>query len=388
LIDRARRGLHAAALTILAACGETPVEPSFAPDCVRPSSLTVEQMVGCLNEAEQLSDDDLYIALAEIASARRVADSLEHTGIYDDLLRGRFVLRALQHVADLYDEGAIRDSARMHRLLDHVVVSADFVRGNLVQDVDGYWLTLRTPGIAWSYLSNVGIYPEPAGSVTRVLGPGPESSAPPLALLEPLGEALWAYAVPLSPENDAPVWELYYPWISCTVLLLPPRRSAAVQAGALRVFTELARRTGDPRWTGRAGAVLESFRTPWDDGGVRVEGWKGAWWEEADPRAGSWGTAAGAAVAVWDFAELRGSAEALAAEGVLAARVAAPNFDDGIWTRDCIGGGYQDRDGHQLYIRLAYALFERTGDAFWSDLGRRWAALVPPPGFASGATSR
>lgn len=345
-------------------------------------------MVGCLNEAGRFSAHDLEIALDEIAAARGVADSLESTGIYDDLLRGRFVLRALQHVADLYDEAPIRDSARMHRLLDHVVVSADFVRGNLVQDVDGYWLTLRTPGIAWIYLPNVGIYPEPAGSVTRVLGPGPESIEPPHAVLEPLGEALWSHAVPLSPDNEAPVWELYYPSISCTVFLLPPRRSAAVQAGALRVFTELARRTGDSRWTVRAEAVLESFRTAWDGGGVRVAGRKGAWWEEADPRAGFWRSAAGAAIAVWDFAELSGSAEtrALAEEGVIAARVAAPRFDDGIWTRDCLGGGYQDRDNHRLYIRLADALFERTGDAFWSELSGRWSAFTPPPGFARGGS--
>jgi hypothetical protein len=384
-----RRVPGAVALILLAACGETPVEPSFPPDCVRSSTLSVEAMVGCLNEAGRLSDDDLEIALGEIAAARRVADSLQGTGIYDDLLRGRFVLRALQHVADLYDEAPIRDSARMHRLLDHVAVSADFVRGNLVQDVDGYWLTLRTPGIAWIHLPNVGIYPDPAGSVTRVLGPGPESTDPPLAVLEPLGDALWTHAVPLSRGNDAPVWELFYPSISCTVFLLPPRRSAAVQASALRAFTELARRTGDSRWTTRAEAVLESFRTAWDDGGVRVEARKGAWWEEADPRAGFWRTAAGAAVAVWDLAEVSGSAEtrALAEEGILAAKVAAPSFDDGIWTRDCLGGGYQDRDNHRLYIRLADALFERTGDAFWSDLGSRWSALVPPPGFASGASA-
>jgi hypothetical protein len=380
-----------AVLLAFAACGgDAPTEPSLPPECVRPSALTVEEMAGCLHGAGRVSASDLEVALGEIGAARAAADSLQATGIYEDLLRGRFVVRALQHVADLYDEGAVGDSARMHRLLDHVMVSADFVRGNLVQAADGYWITQRTPEIAWVYLPNVGIYPDPAGSVHRVLGAGPVHARPELAALESLGEALWAYGVPMSGDADAPIWELYYPAISCTVFLLPPRQSAAVQTAVLRVFTELARRTGNERWAARAAAVMPSFRTSWDDGGVRVAGRDGAWWEEADPRAGYWRGAARAAVAVWDFAEVTGNSDAreLAEEGVRAAKLAAPRFDDGTWTRDCLGGGYQDRDNHQLFIRLADALHSRTGDHFWADLATRWAALVPPPGFAVAGSPR
>ncbi|HEX6643471.1 MAG TPA: D-glucuronyl C5-epimerase family protein [Gemmatimonadales bacterium] len=359
--------------------------PGPSRECDRRSTLAAEEIVECLYGAALLGADDAAVALDELSAARRIADSLHGTGVYDDLLRARFVLRSLQHLADLYDEGA-RDSARLHRWLDHVAVSADFVRGNLAQEPDGYWTTGRTPHIAWVHLPNVGIFADPVGTVTRILGPGPASLQAPLDALEDAGEAVWRYGVPMSAVSTAPVWELHYPAIACTIFLLPPRRSAAAQTAALRLFTELARRTGAPQWVARAEALLPSFEASWAEGGVRVPGRTGAWWEEADPRVGYWRSAAAAAIAVADLAALTSGERALqlAADGILAARTLAPSFDDGLWTRDCLAGGYQDRDNHALYIRLARALHERTGDDFWLDLALRWEGFSPPPGFVMG----
>lgn len=371
-----------AALLGTVAAGDSGVAPPGRPDCSRRSSLSVEEIVGCLRADGALSAEGAVVATAVISDARRIADSLRTAGPYEDLLRSKFIIRSLQHVSDIYDQGMMRDSARLNRLLDHVAVSADFVRGRLQTDERGLYLSNRTPDIPWVYLPNVGIYPDLSAAVVRVLGFGPVNLDASLPELRQSGEAIWAYAVPMRRSTGAfPVWELYHPGSVCAIQLPPPRQSAATQGAAIRLFAELARRTGDPQWAERGEAALAALRQPWEAGGVRVDVAGHSWWEEADPRVRVWRTAAATAIAVWDLADAGAdeAVRALALDGIAAVRAEAARFDDGIWTRYCASGGYQDGDNHRQLIALADALQKRTADPFWAELAGRWRSLSPPP---------
>src|SRR5207245_9066545 len=108
------------------------------------------------------SADSLVRAAADLASSQ-YADSGQLP-----YYRAVELVRAIQHLADFYNAGLFNDSARFNRMIDHVAVTVEYVRGT-IPAVGPVYYPRRTPQFRWFYYSGPGLHFQPISTVTPVL---------------------------------------------------------------------------------------------------------------------------------------------------------------------------------------------------------------------------
>lgn len=298
--------------------------------------------------------------------------------------KGSMIDRAIQHVADLYKTGALDDSARFNRLVDHVAVTVAYLRSE-VPVYNNRWYPRRTPGLSWTLYDNpaVGIYFQPVGTSQAVVWLRPDGSEP-LDTLKLTGDALWRYAV-WHESNSVrfPVWEYYLPLVHSGIEIRPPWHSALAQGYALMIFTEVWRRTNDPVWRDRADMTFRSFKVTWDsDGAMLADTTHGYWWEEYHPAIRVWNGSMNALLAVGEYAHDTNDPTAIRmyARGLEAARYYTPYYDTGSWTRYAMIGTLNGLYYHGIHIQIADQLYAQSGDRFFKTTADRWRSYTPPPG--------
>jgi len=288
--------------------GPPPVDPSCTP---RPSLDGVEvprcvHSLGTIDEVTFRASDSLVRAAASLAAAQyQDSGSLPY-------FRAVELIRAIQHLADFYDAGFLTDSARFNRIIDHVAVTAEYVRGT-IKAVGRIYYPARTPQLAWFYYTSTGFYFQPVTTVQQLLyllsAPGVSTDT-----LSKMGNAIWRYAVWHDGEgHHFPRWEYEFPWYaSGAVWLSPPWESAMAQGTVMELFTELYRRTADPIWKDRAYRTFESFQVSMDAGGARMADTShGYWWEEYHPRVMVFNGSVKALLLLGDFARTMADTAAL-----------------------------------------------------------------------------
>lgn len=336
----------------------------------------------CLDAEGIISSTMRFEGDSILAVATQVSDSLRRNRGVDGL--GYWWSGYLETAAGQlteYRDRRLLDEVRARRLLDHLAVTLEFVRGALVPRGEQYY-PARTPGLTWVFYGGNGIFLQPVTSVERVVGiplPDPSVSVDSLARL---GDALWSQAEwQVGPGGDFPVWEYDFTYRSNYLDLQAPWRSGMAQGEALRLYSELYRRTRAPVWLDRANLVLRSMKAPWSQGGFLADDTThGFWWDEYDPVAKVWNGSMVALIGVGLFAAASGQADAVHMwqRGLEAARYWTPFIDDGRWTRYSLLVGYVNVPYQQWHIQLADALFELSGDSLWQSYADRWRSYTPP----------
>jgi hypothetical protein len=313
----------------------------------------------------------------------KVRDSLQaDTGI-DDYYRYVEMVRALGHVADFYNNGQFPDSVRFDRIIDHVAVTAEYVRKQIVK-INNVYYPRRTPFLGWTYYQGYGFYFQPVNTVQQhiYLVGSPNVS---LDSLQHIGEAMWSYAV----WHDGggrhfPRWEYDFPWYaSGAVWLFPPWESAMAQGVALELFTELYRDTHNPVWQQRAQAVFVSFRVSMDNGGALLpDSSHGYWWEEYHPRVMVWNGSVNALLTVGDYAKTLDDTLALRMwqSGLGAIKYFTPRYDTGTWTYYSLTGYLNTKNYHNFEVQELDLLYGQTQDIWFKNLADKWRAYVAPAG--------
>jgi len=318
-----------------------------------------------------------------VRAARVLADAQQSDSGPLPYFRGVELIRAIQHLADFYNAGALDDSARFNRAIDHVAVTAEYVRGT-IRSSGTLYFPERTPGLVWFYYSGTGFYFQPVTTVQRLI---PLLSAPSISTdtLAKAADALWRYAVWHDGEGQHfPRWEYLFPWYaSGAVWLSPPWESAMAQGSVMEIFTELYRRTGNPLWKTRAYAAFTSFGVTMDAGGARLpDTTAGYWWEEYHPRVMVWNGSVKALITLGDFAQTMEDTTGLRmySRGLDAVKYYTPRYDLGYWTYYSLTGYLATRGYHAYHVQLLDALYAQNGDVWFKQLADRWRAYVPPPG--------
>lgn len=355
--------------------------PSLSPECRLNRTTDPAVVPGCLLAQGAITAADRALADAIIADAIGYRDSVRaDTGIAN-FYKAVETNRALIHVSQLYGRGLLADSARFHRLVDHVAVTLEVQRGPKLSDLRV--LPRRTPYLMWIFYPGNGVFFQPV-STAQNLGFLSVRANLSLDSLRNTGEALWAYAVWRSHDGMRfPVWEYEFTNSSGGVVNEAPWVSGQAQGLVLIVFAELYKRTGDARWRQRAFAVLKSFRVLWDDGGVLLpDTMHGYWWEEYSPYNRIWNGSAQAALGVGVLWRATGDAETkrMFDRSVEALKYFTPLYDTGSWTLYSVTDGYNSQAYHAGCIAILDALYATSGDTWFKDLADRWRSYVAPPG--------
>jgi|GEM_PF-6712530 len=363
---------------VLAAC----LDPAVPPDCRNGSLTTPELIPTCLKNQAYISSTDAVVAINLIDSAIAVRDSLHTGGGSYRTSQALEVTEALQHVGDFYGRQQFVDSARFHRLLDHLGVTLDHVRGQLT-DHDGEIFPARTPWLSWHVYSGLGVQFQPVNTLLDVEWLLPSSSTPTDTILG-VGAALYHYALWRTADGRRfPVWEYEFPWTSGGVSVTAPWVSGMAEGLALALFAEAYRRTGDPGWRARMYELLNAFYVSWQDGGVLLpDTTHGYWWEEFHPAVQVWNGSAWALLGVGYAAQVTADPEIarLFSRGIDALKYYTPFYDTGSWTRYSRSGGYNTVAYHHLCILIMDAFYSRTADPWFKTVADRWRTYVPPPG--------
>jgi hypothetical protein len=379
-----RRAVIVAAIVVAGCASDSTVDPSPAEGCTPSIERAAGSTLRCVHVDGVITAAQLTTALEAVERAEETIDSLEQPmgGADDQYYRASWIRNALSRFAEYHVGGALRDSARVARLVDAVRVNAEFAVGRLRRDGERVFPAL-TPHLTWVFYPSIGVYFQPVTTIENAIGiPLPSAEVSTDTMLA-IGEAMWRYATWRSgPKGKFVVWEYNFSFLS-DVQKRAPWVSSLAQGEALKLYVELYRRTGDPRHADRAAAVFGSFRTLWSDGGILVDDTtRGYWWDEYDPRMRTWNGSMAALVAVGLYADVVGQSTVLhaAARGREAAKYWTPYFDTGEWTTYSLLAGYVSPGYQRWHVMLADALFQQTQDPFWSDTRDRWGAYTPPPG--------
>ena len=344
------------------------------------------ELIDCLARTSFLSHADAEISSELLREARYVADSLRADSAYSGYENAGLIVASVRQLEHLYDTGQLTDSVRFNRMVDHVAVTVEWVRGALRPDDWGLVYPHRTPRLAWVFTAGSGIYFEPALTVERHQGFVPGATQLSAGATE-LGEALWRYRRSIgSPPEDLAIWESMSSSWECLESVSAPRASAESQGAVLSLYAALYASSGDEQWKARGGAVVRSFATPQHGGGVREGDVKDGYSFHIGSASGlSWREQAIAVVALLEFSAATGdpTATEVAQEGLRRARQLAQEIDTGAWTRRCLAGGFSDIDTHRLHVALARALFEQTADPHWSATAARWEDYSNPSALRS-----
>jgi hypothetical protein len=336
----------------------------------------------CLLQQRFLSAPDALAAEALLALVTAEADSLRATGAVADFERGAAYARSLQRITDLYARGLFSDSARFHRMLDHVRVVRELASGSVRSSGGRLWPS-ATPHLAWVDYGDLGPHFQPVSTVQAVAYLVPRPGVPTESLTA-MGDQLYDYALWRTAQGRSfPVWEYLFPWSSGGVFQLPPWISGLAQAYAIILFTACHERTGDVRWLARARQVMHSLLVGWDEGGVlHPDTADGYWWEEYHPTVAVWNGAAQAVLALAQFARATPDEEVQRAleRGIAALKHRTAHYDTGTWTRYSATQGYNTVAYHRGSVEILDHLYATTGDVWFKTVADRWRQYVPPPG--------
>lgn len=376
----------------LGACGSDPLDLApLASRCPRDGSVAPDRVPACLlveRTVDSATARELANALTSVeASARRLharGDSL-HAIVLDS---------AIQRTANFFREGILDDSARVHRLVDHLLVSDQFASGEL-SPIGPRYYSPTTPHIAWHYYrwTGAGIFPHVLETMQALGSVTPDSLTAPTDSLAAAAGAIWRYAIWHQADGRRyPVWEYLFKneladptGSGYRHMLYPPWRSSMPQGDALRLFSILYARTRQPIWAERARAVLVSFDVPWHSGGVRLDDTtNGYWYEEALPEAMIWNGSMQALIDVGVYAKTFPD-DSLGARlwrrGLDAAYRFTPDYDTGSWLRYSRVQGNVAAHYRNFCVALALALSRLTNDSTtWKGYARRWARYPIPDG--------
>ncbi|HEY7685811.1 MAG TPA: D-glucuronyl C5-epimerase family protein, partial [Gemmatimonadales bacterium] len=281
-----RLTLHMAATALsLAGCLEIPAPGSPGPHelCIKTDWIDPVEVPGCLGQAHLIDAVDESTAVALVSATIQLRDSLLGDPAASSSGKAAELTRALSHLSQYYARDLFADTARFHRMLDHVAVTGEYVRGKVLW-VGGRAWPIATPWLSWAYYFDVGIFFHVVNTVHAVVYPIPQPSVPDdsvLSIAEQIYQyALWRHHGP----TRFPVWEYQFTWNSGGVQVRAPWISGLGQAHALMLFGECFRRSHDVVWMQRGAEVLGSFMTLWDDGGTLLpDTTHGYWWEEFHP---------------------------------------------------------------------------------------------------------
>ncbi len=374
------------AVTVAAAafaCISQPTDPLVQVDC-RYGRITPSQDVPtCLHSQSVISQADRESAAHTIAGVFSLRDSFATDTSQAAFNKAAELTRALQHVADFYSRREFNDSARFHRMMDHLLVTKEYVRGTTIRYIGGRAWPAATPWLSWQYYANNGIYFQPVNTIQLVVYIIPHLYPSTDSILQ-MAEPIYRYALwRQSAGRHFPVWEYDFPWNSGGVSVQAPWTSGMAQGMALDLFTEAYHRTGNPIWRNRAYQVLNSFLVSWNDGGVLLPDTShGYWWEEYHPTVQVWNGSVIALISVGYFAKVMGdsAAQRMFDSGVQAVKFYTPFYDTGTWTLYSRTQGYNSIAYHGLCVRLMDQLYVMTSDPYFKTVADRWRAYVPPPG--------
>jgi hypothetical protein len=178
-----------------------------------------------------------------------------------------------------------------------------------------------------------------------------------------LAKALVARGVP---EDDALVWEYYFPFGGPS-----PWRSGFAQAVATEALARAAELTGDQSLFVAAKA---GFRAIPD--GLAVDAAGGVWiLEYAFSDMLILNAQLQSLVSLRRYVETTGDLEARAFAGDLetASRALLARFDTGCWSLYSLGGGTASPHYHRYHVALLEKLAATTGEEPWHDVARRWS---------------
>jgi hypothetical protein len=309
-------------------------------------------------------------------------DSFRTDTAYPSFVHAAQIGVGLQHLSDFYGNALFTDSARFHRMLDHLAVSMELARGTLSDD-GGLMFPIRTPWLSWHLYPGLGVYFQPVNTMQEVEWLIPRASTPDDSILE-MSERLYHYALWRTADGRRfPVWEYEFPWSSGGVAVAPPWISGMAQGLGLALFAEAYRRTTNPIWRARTYEVLNAMYVPWGDGGVLLPDTShGYWWEEYHPTVQVWNGSALALLDVGYAAQVIQDPEIdrLFARGIDALKYYTPLYDTGTWTRYSRMDGYNTVSYHHFCIEIMDAFYVRTGDPWFKTVADRWRTYVPPPG--------
>lgn len=358
------------------------LDPTLPPSCGNGSLTTPELIPTCLENQGYISSADAVAATNLIDSAITLRDSLHSAGGTNPTSRALEVTEALRGVGDFYGRQQFADSARFHRLLDHVGVTLDHVRGQLT-DHDGEIFPARTPWLSWHDYPGLGIQFQPVNTLLDVEWLLPSASTPTDTILG-VSDALYRYALwRTAGGRRFPVWEYEFPWTSGGVSVTAPWVSGLAEGLGLALFAEAYRRTGDPQWHTRTYELLNALYVPWQDGGVLLpDTTHGYWWEEFHPTVQVWNGSAWALLGVGYAAQATADPEIarLFSRGIDALKYYTPFYDTGSWTLYSRTGGYNTIAYHHACILIMDAFYARTGDRWFKTVADRWRTYGPPPG--------
>ena len=353
------------------AYGSGSTDPVAVPQCVR--------LRGRITVSDAERAKDLLIG------AQRLADSLDGSQSTYDSNQAAEIARALSQIIVFYSRGLFDDSARFHRMLDHVAVTEHYVRGDSILWLNGLEYPASTPHLAWQYYPDAGVYFQPVATVNPQflvsLLPRPDIE---LDSLLQLTDQLYNYAIWRERAGRAfPVWEYEFRFSSGGIPNDPPWISSLSQGLAMMVFLERFRRTGDPLWKRRALEVFGSYYVTWNDGGILLpDTTHGYWWEEFSPTVRIWNGSAWSVLAIGYLWQLTGDPEVarMFGRGIDAIKYYTPEYDTGSWTLYSKVQGYNTVLYHRICITIMDQLFAQSGDSWFKTVADKWRSYVPPAG--------
>lgn len=358
-----------------------PPPPPLSADCVDGTpSMLGEHVPGCM-WVQRLIDDKTF---RESDSVVRLAVNLRDDFRADTGMvafwRSSELRRAVDHLGEFYSQGALQDSIRFDRLIDHIGATIEWMRGSIKYS-DTRFYPARTPHLTWVYYNGAGLFFNPETSVERLV---PLLSAPTASTdtLVALANALWSYSVPhRGGPTVFPRWEYDFVFNTGGFYMQPPWQSAMAQGSVMLLFTELFKRTGQDLWRDRAYQVFASYQVSWDEGGIRLpDTTHGYWFEEYSPRVMVWNGSVKALLTLGQFAITMQDSTAMSmyARGIEALKYYTPMYDTGTWTLYSLTQGLNTPAYHAFCIQLLDALYVQSGDPWFKDTADRWRTYTPP----------
>lgn len=359
-----------------------PPPPPQLAGCAFGETIDASEVPTCLLSRHVLSQSDADSAARVIGQATGLKDYFYNDTGLTSFTKAADLARALSRMGDYYSRGLFADSARFHRLIDHLLVTIESTRGP-IRSIGGRLWPQTTPFLAWHKYPIVGYFFQPVETVQSMGFPLPRPTAPTDSIVN-ISEHLYSYAVWRSFRGHRlPYWEYDFPFSTAGIQLIPPWVSGMAQGSTLFLFTEALKRTGDATWRSRGSDVLRSMIISWDEGGVLLPDTShGYWFEEYHPTAQVWNGGAQALVSVGYYSSVTGDtmANRIFQRGIEAIKYYTPIYDTGTWTLYSRIEGYNSRFYHNFEIQLLDQLYTLSGDAWFKGTADRWRSYIPPAG--------
>src|ERR1051326_140499 len=367
------------------ACLEAPVTAPVEPlpaVCAYSQTIAADSVPQCLFVRGILSKQDRDSAQKVIQETDGLRDFFHDDTGTVSFNKSADLTRALSRLADFYSRECFEDSARFHRLVDHLLVTIESVRGSIPVSGGRTW-PRSTPFLVWHNYPGVGYFFQPVETVQSMGFPLPRASATTDSIVS-ITDQLYRYTIWRTVDGRRlPYWEYDFPFSASGVSLTGPWVSGIAQGSVLFLYTERFKRTGDPLWAQYAREVVQSMLISWDRGGVLLpDTTHGYWFEEYNPVGQVWNGGAQALVGVGYYWQATNDTMAprVFQRGIESIKYFTPLYDTGTWTLYSRIQGYNTRFYLNFEIQLLDQLYSLSGDEWFKSTADRWRTYVPPPG--------